>query len=310
MKLVLSISVLNNAFAELVWSSNDGPMMAKPIYYPGGWADDAKTQCVDICINSNPKPTCFTNSTDCIHKHQKPGDYDTLLFDQLFQPQFCRDLLRGVDPTLTHRPVAPFPIGIQCKNKIDSKLLIHGLWPNYDGGFPACCNTSSHVLNHPFDPKLLQEKYPTLLSSMAYVWRDATQEIPYDMMCELWNHEFQKHGLCYISASGSYEAAAAQYLTDTIEVSNRLINATKAIEMAAMQAQAILSTRSIQNLYQKKVMVLCVYQHEVYYLSGIRSCWSKPVSTIHTSVQIDCKDKDPTHCPNDTMLSLAPYQGK
>ncbi|KDO35043.1 hypothetical protein SPRG_01107 [Saprolegnia parasitica CBS 223.65] len=271
---------------------------------------DAPATCVDICVGASPYPTCFTNTTDCIHKRQQPGDYDTLLLDQLFLPQFCRDLLTGTDPTLTHRPVAAYPLGIHCKMaSVPSRLLIHGLWPNYDGGYPACCNTSATTLNRPFNPYTWTTRFPSLLADMIDAWTDATQLVPIDMTCELWNHEFQKHGLCYTDASSGYEDAAARYFADTLAVAQRLSAATTAINAVAGSDTPVMTTETIQSLYTHTVEVHCVQRDESLFLSAVRSCWSKPHGAIATAEQVDCTSASaPDACPPKTSLSLAPYK--
>ena len=96
------------------------------IDYPGGW-DPSKKDCVDICSS----PSSHNGTI---------GDYDYLVLEQLYLPQFCSDLLLGVDLTLSHQNVNPYPFGIQCVRE-HTGLSIHGLWPNYVHGFPSCCRS-------------------------------------------------------------------------------------------------------------------------------------------------------------------------
>ncbi|OQR85044.1 ribonuclease [Achlya hypogyna] len=292
----------------LVWSPwLDGKAnvwVREPIEYPGGWVPPGKTQCVDICAGASPFPTCFTNKTDCIHKHQVSGDYDSLLLDQLFQPQFCRDLLAGVDPTVTHRPVASYPLGIRCKEPVLSRLLVHGLWPNYDGGYPACCKSTRALRSRPFDPRGLITKYPTLTARMREQWGDATQDSALDMTCELWNHEFQKHGLCYASADDGYEEAAAKYFSTTLAVADRLHIATQHIDDMALSATPWLAVAAIQRLYDHRVEIRCTPVNGASFLASIRSCWTGADSGI---TQVDCVASTLDLCPENATVSLAPY---
>jgi ribonuclease T2 len=301
---VFVIYVFKIVTPSLVWHKVPGTYfrnISPPINYPGGWVLPDKQHCVDICRLAPSKPTCFTNATDCIQKHQRPGDYDSLLFDQLFLPQFCRDLLIGIDSTLAHRPVASYPEGIRCHSPVQSVLSIHGLWPNYKGGYPACCNVSDFVRNTPIDPHHMQATYPKLVQEMTAKWRDPTQNYSSDALCELWNHEFQKHGLCYTANGSDFNAAAAQYFTDTLAVARRLESAANQIHTWAQQALPLVSTSSIRSLYTKYVQVHCSSRKGVWFLSGIRSCWSPPPVK-----QIDCIADTVDVCP-DVLFSLAPY---
>lgn len=82
------------------------------ISYPGGLAEDG-LHCLDICTNlSSPLPS---------------GGWDYALLDQIFLPQFCRDLEAGIDSTLCHQNVEASPQGLRClPQRVTSTLTIHG----------------------------------------------------------------------------------------------------------------------------------------------------------------------------------------
>ncbi|RHY14209.1 hypothetical protein DYB25_003672 [Aphanomyces astaci] len=262
-----------------VWSASttSESLTGDVIDYPGGWILPQRNQCVDICTKSSPTPTCFVNTTDCIDKKQEPGDYDTLILEQIFLPQYCRDLLDGIDSTVAHRPVAPYPRGIRCLAPVRSILSIHGLWPNYDGGYPSCCNVSSVIRNNPFDPLAFRAQHPRLVRSMTERWSDPTQPRD-DALCELWNHEFQKHGLCYASAGEDFNTAAARYFTAAMAVADTVGAATSQIHAWAATESAIVSGADIAQLYRRGVQIDCTNGQ----LARIRTCWAKDSS------QVDC----------------------
>lgn len=84
---------------------------------------------------------CFDeNDLDCKSKTGN-GDFDYVLFDQIWLPAFCQSLATGFDPTLTHLE------GSLCQasssQHSSSKLSIHGMWPNYVSGYPQCCDIES-----------------------------------------------------------------------------------------------------------------------------------------------------------------------
>lgn len=58
------------------------------------------------------------------------GDWDYLALDQLYLPQYCRDLEAGIDDAVTHQHVDTYPKGVQCiPGRVQNALTIHGLWP-------------------------------------------------------------------------------------------------------------------------------------------------------------------------------------
>lgn len=100
-----------------------------------------------ICLPGTSPTVCFDETDlDCQNKTGN-GDYDYVLFDQIWLPAFCASLENGFDPTLTHLE------GSLCQQQgqrqgqgqspaapASSKLSIHGMWPNYYNGYPQCCD--------------------------------------------------------------------------------------------------------------------------------------------------------------------------
>ncbi|KAG6620824.1 putative ribonuclease [Phytophthora cinnamomi] len=234
---------------------------ARAVDYPGGWLPDSQ-QCVDICAQAPPGPICPTRDPACLAKKQQPGDYDFLLLEQLFVPQFCRDLLAGVDLTISHRNVNKYPRGIVCEpSKAASKLSIHGLWPNYNAGFSACCNVSDAIRNQPFDALGFAAESPELLREMDDVWIDPTQPSSFHTLCELYNHEFQKHGLCYAAdGGGNFDSSAREYFRATMRAAAVNNEATAAINRWASASPPKTTLAAITALYTTRVQVLCSAQ--------------------------------------------------
>lgn len=296
--------------------------LAVAIDYPGGWAPSfpAKQWCVDICAGAAGRPTCPTRDPECERKAQRPGDFDYLLLEQLFLPQFCRELLIGVDPTLEHRPVAKFPSGIACRpHRVRSQLSIHGLWPNYVAGFPTCCNISDATVNRPYDPRKFTREHKALLQDMNEQWVDPTQpEGGLDALCELYNHEFQKHGLCYgADASGSYEESARIFFEATMRAAGSHSNATDMINAWAVDPEPPRRyVADVRALFPKHVQVLCSadssFRNE---LGAIRTCF-KQASVVgvggDASLEpIDCGDDIASQafiaCDVSVPIKLTPY---
>ncbi|RLN51137.1 hypothetical protein BBJ29_005625 [Phytophthora kernoviae] len=235
-----------------------GIVHVQAVDYPGGWMPNSQ-QCVDICVGVPPSPICPTRDPECLRKKQQPGDYDFLVLEQLFLPQFCRDLLAGVDLTISHRNVNKYPNGIVCEpSKATSKLSIHGLWPNYNAGFSACCNVSDTIRNQPYDALGFATESPELLAEMDEVWVDPTQPSSFRTLCELYNHEFQKHGLCYAANGGTdFGRSARGYFHAVLRAASVNRDATEAINDWAISSSPKTTLGAVMALYTTRVQVLC-----------------------------------------------------
>ncbi|GAB9465497.1 hypothetical protein Gpo141_00002904 [Globisporangium polare] len=289
---------------------------ATAIDYVGGWLPSApKEQCVDICVNSKATPTCLTSQPECLAKKQVPGDFDYLLMEQVFVPQFCRDLLKGVDGTISHQNVLPYPNGVACKPEVvKSELTIHGLWPNYNDGYVGCCNVTAEIGNHPYNAATFAKNQPALLAELKEKWVDATQSNEYDSLCEIYNHEFQKHGLCYAAQGNDFEAAAVTYFKATLKAAAMVESATKQIDAWAAQAVPFInSTDQIQALYPKKVQVFCSAVDGSNQLSIVRTCFEKPavIGADGPAKMVDCAKPSATStfalCDSSKPISLYGY---
>ncbi|TMW58292.1 hypothetical protein Poli38472_011880 [Pythium oligandrum] len=302
-------------FKSLLVSAAVFASSASAIDYVGGWVPATpKDQCVDICVNSKATPTCLTNAPDCLAKLQRPGDFDYMVLEELFVPQFCRDLLLGVDSTISHQNVNPYPAGIHCDPKVvKSEMTIHGLWPNYNDGYAGCCNVTETIINHPYHAGDFDKNQARLLKRMKKVWVDPTQSNTYDTLCEIYNHEFQKHGLCYNAFEADYEKAAVNYFEATLNVAERLSSATNKLNHWARLAKPQTTLASINSLYRKKVQVLCSKADGVNQLSAIRSCWDKPAVANATGpfTQRDCANATSSSafvpCNGTMPISLKKY---
>ncbi|KAG7392934.1 hypothetical protein PHYPSEUDO_013422 [Phytophthora pseudosyringae] len=268
--------------------------------YAGGWSTTSPTnECVDIC--SAPSKTCLTSDAACLAKTETPGDFDYLVLEQLFVPQFCRDLLQGYDSTISHQNVDVYPNGTACvESRVKSELTIHGLWPNYDDGYVSCCNPSATVTNAPYNAADFAAQQSTLLASMGDKWVDATQESTYDTLCEIYDHEFQKHGLCYAADGDDYISAAVTYFTATLSTAGRISSATEQINKWAAQSAPQTTLAEIEALYDHDVIVLCSSVDGNNSLSSIRTCYEKPtiVTSEGPTTQSDCA----------TITASAPFQ--
>ncbi|GMF30764.1 unnamed protein product [Phytophthora fragariaefolia] len=265
-------------FASALLAADFQASRATATNYAGGWSRANPTsECVDIC--SAPAKTCLTSAVDCLAKTETPGDFDYLVLEQLFMPQFCRDLLKGYDETISHQNVDVYPNGTTCvASRVKSELTIHGLWPNYNDGYVSCCNPNSTVTNQPYNAAEFALLESDLLATMGEKWIDATQESTYDTLCEIYEHEFQKHGLCYHADGDDFISAAVTYFTATLNTAEHLSTATEQINKWAAQPTPQTTLAEIEALYDHGVIVLCSSVDGNNSLSSIRTC-SKTLRT-------------------------------
>jgi ribonuclease T2 len=244
--------------------------------------------------------------------------------EQIFIPQYCRDLLVGVDSTISHSKVLPYPDGVRCDPDAaeKSQLTIHGLWPNYNAGYAGCCNVSETTSNHPYHALEFAVEHLLLLTEMKYRWIDPTQNNTYFSLCEIYNHEYQKHGVCYGAVGNNWALGAAIYFRATLNAASRHFLATRQINRWAdnnKQQQTTLA--EITALYPKKVQVLCSavdkYANGSYtnQLSAIRTCYDKPeeYGSIGPFKHRDCADATKSAafipCDGTVPITLLPYTG-
>lgn len=97
-----------------------------------------------------------------------PGKFDFYVLALSWSPDYCA--AKGdSDPS-------------QCRQGKKLGFVLHGLWPQYEKGYPASCTTERL-------PETVKQQFPNLFPS-----------------AKLYNHEWQKHGTC----TG---LTPAQYLT-------------------------------------------------------------------------------------------------
>lgn len=254
-----------------------------------GYSTSSPDTCCQICLPGTPPTVCFDPSDkECASKTGN-ADYDYLLFDQIWIPQFCASVENGFDPTLTHMD------GMRCMKDSTSttKLSIHGLWPNYWNGYPQCCNSSSapslalvpvEVEKWDIYPLLQEEWADPLLNTEC-----AT--------CYMLNHEFLKHGGCY-SPGNPYK-----YFNDTLAISSRIAAMTSRLNSFA---GTTVPTSTVASLFPAAVNVLCD-PHSALKQDGntgafleLRTCWSVSGEPIDCPPSSAGTFTEP--CPSNTMF--------
>ena len=217
-------------------------------------------------------------------KQGNGNDFDYLLFDQIWKPQLCYALSHGYDPTLSHLQ------GSLCQQNIlpNASLGIHGLWPNYYGGFPQCClDSTTRSYFPPLTPASVQtwSIWPQLQAQWSdpTVITSSTSDSYGNIQCNtcyMLNHEFQKHGSCF-SNNGPED-----YFTAGLLLASNLANQTAEINSyprvmlsseSSIQFTQPVPISTIQAMYEKRVNVICDPHASVSLGSNvfleIQTCW-------------------------------------
>ena len=104
------------------------------------------------------------------------NQYDCYIFSMIWPPSSCLEKWSGNE---------------QCFSRvrelnIDDYFIIHGLWPTYISGKQTeSCNKNEEI-NISFDDKVYEKKLSELWPGL------------YSSEQTMWNHEYNKHGYCYI----------------------------------------------------------------------------------------------------------------
>lgn len=201
-----------------------------------GWSYIDHDQCCDICLPGTNATVCFNGGVQSCANKTGDADYDFLLLDEMWLPQYCRALSNNYDFTLSHLT------GMECQYSSNS-LTIHGLWPNYIDGYPQCCNASG--LLYPLDPAEVTEWniWPALEAS----WFDPTTDIGCST-CYLLNHEWEKHGGCFSPGNAKKYFGTGLAFYRSLEVENSYIESL---------AGTIVNASVIQAQYSKRINLQC-----------------------------------------------------
>lgn len=110
-----------------------------------------------------------------------PGDFDFYVLSLSWSPSYCAAAGDRADPT-------------QCDSERPYAFVVHGLWPQYDRGYPESCVKARRLER-------------SLVNSMLDIMPSRS----------LIRHEWQKHGSCSgLSAPAYFAATRAAYEQITI----------------------------------------------------------------------------------------------
>ncbi|MFK7744467.1 MAG: ribonuclease T [Roseobacter sp.] len=151
----------------------------------------------------------------------------------------------------------------QCDARHDHGWILHGLWPQYDRGYPEFCKTIAKAPS-----RRMTSKMADIMGTSGLAW-----------------HQWKKHGTCTgLSAADYYALSREAYLTvDRPNVLRRLTNtvkiAPKVIEGAFLQDNPTLAA--------DQITITCKAGH----IQEARICLSKSLEPIRCGADVlrDCQ---------------------
>lgn len=240
--------------------------------------------CANDCANVTSRVVCF-HSNHC--GSGVPGDFDYYAFAQIYLPQYCSALTRGVDITARYN----FRRCVKGRT-VPTKLSIHGLWPNYVDGYPQCCSQQMPFANGStttsFNPPI---DAPALFKRMLVHWSDPASD---DAVCgQMWNHEYLKHGSCL-----ALPGIAPWFVNLTLSMHDLLATQTNQVEQLRIRHQGqLFNATEIRQLYPNQIQLVCdpsTMQHNQ--LIELRTCWTVSPTTGNPDTPMDC-EPDRHECP-------------
>lgn len=240
--------------------------------------------CKNDCANTTKHTVCFKGPY-C--GSGQPGQFDYFAFSQIYLPQYCSALTRGVDVTARYsfrRCVAG--------RAVPTALSIHGLWPNYFDGYPQCCSSEVPLANGTttfgFNPPV---DNPLLFKRLIQHWSDPAST---DSVCgQMWNHEYLKHGSCYL-----LPGHPQWFLNLTLALHESLASHSQQVEALRVKyAGQLFNASEIRQLYPNDIQLVCDPSTIVHnQLVELRTCWNVSAVTGGPEGAIDCAP-DRWECP-------------
>ncbi len=303
-----------------------------------GWHSSAAPyQCCNICpptasysaSHSASAPASASLPQRDSQQRLREVNFDYLVFDQIWLPQFCHALDIGHDPTLSHLT------SDRCQSYVYEsfapQLVIHGLWPNRLVDSLLCCNAPStdsvptldlaEVQTWSFYSDLMTQWFDPTVSGSYF--NDTLQQDIDCSYCYLLNHEWQKHGSCFgfsvddVNQKQYFESGLV--LAQVLATASAQINAFNGTVVTKAEIQALYAPYSVnvmcdpQDSYTASSSTSLrqrqrggsksekeVALEEVGVLLEIQSCWDIVLPTVSTGRRFS---DEPIRGSNFTMIN-------
>lgn len=184
-----------------------------------------------------------------VYADGRPGKFDYYLLTLSWSPEHCAEVKSDK---------------VQCDGGKQYGFVVHGLWPQYDKGYPDSCSTTSAV-----PETVVQEMLPIMPSE------------------NLIRHEWEKHGTCSGEKVGNYFGLIKSTF-QTIKIPDAFANPGHQVNTSAAQIRK-------QFLDSNPNMQMAVACKGVY-LQEVRLCFDK---SMHSTA---CSSEVRDHCPASTVI--------
>ncbi|WP_246727708.1 ribonuclease [Chelativorans sp. Marseille-P2723] len=185
-----------------------------------------------------------------------PGEFNFYVLSLSWSPSFCA--AEGADANRQ-----------QCVRKQPFSFVVHGLWPQYESGYPEFCPTSepSRV------PQRIAEAYLDIMPSVGVI-----------------GHQWRKHGSCSGLSQREY-LALLRNASERIEIPGELEVADVAIKADPNEVEALFLAAN-PGMDEGGIAVTCDGRH----LREVRICMTR---------QLDfrsCNEIDERSCRRQTII--------
>lgn len=163
----------------------------------------------------------------------KAGEFDFYLLSMSWSPQYCSTPAGARDNT-------------QCNGGRQYTFVLHGLWPQYDRGWPQFCATQQTLSN------AVVEKMMDIMPSRRLI-----------------RHEWEKHGVCTgLSAAEYYGKARAAFAGVKVPATFQAPRAARTVAPGKIRDEVLAAN---PGLMREAVSVTCAGR----FLNEVRVCLGK-----------------------------------
>jgi ribonuclease T2 len=207
--------------------------------------------------------TASAQNSDRNRSSGQPGRFDFYVLALSWSPSFCQDTEeRGRDG------------GQQCSTARPYSFVVHGLWPQYERGFPQRCEVPA--------PRLNRELMTSMLDLMP------APRLVY--------HEWDTHGTCSGLGANAYFDLIRK-ARDSIKIPEPYTSPDKSMSLSPDDVEEAF-VKANPGLSRSAIAVTCNSTR----LSEVRVCLSKDLK-FH-----DCPEIDRRACRRDKVL-MPPVRG-
>lgn len=202
----------------------------------------------------------LATATGAVAAEDKPGAFDFYVLSLSWSPSYCATRDR--------------PDGLQCGGPRPFAFVVHGLWPQYEKGFPQDCDRSA--------PRLPQRQIDGMLDLMPSPG--------------LVIHEWRKHGTCSgLSATAYFDLVRSARAK--VEIPPSYVNPTdyRMVSPAEVETAFIAANPGLE---ANMLSVDCDKTR----LREVRICLSKSL-TFRPCPEVDAKS-----CPAGRRLAVPPLR--